>query len=262
MAFQFHKYSGTGNDFIVVDNRQGIFSLEKAFWEPLCERRKGIGADGVLLVEAHDSLDFSMRYLNADGGEVSMCGNGARAISHYCHHVLKIKNDSHYRFLTKAGIHESWVNGDVVKVRLPGVKNVGGISLEGLLTSRHALFSNSGVPHAVFEVGEVDALDVQALGSKVRFNPRFPEGSNANFYEVLSPSKIKLRTYERGVEGETLACGTGAVASAVCFGRFNSNVNKVEVETRGGILFIELAPDLSWATLEGEVRCHFKGESF
>lgn len=262
MKFQFYKYSATGNDFIIVDNRKGEFSLEKSFWASLCARNTGIGADGVLLVENHPSLDFSMRYLNADGGEVSMCGNGARAISHFCHHVLKLKFESHYQFMTKAGEHHSWVEADKVKIKLPEVKDVGTISLEGLVTCRHHLFANTGVPHAVFEVGEVDSQDVQTLGARVRYNPRFKEGSNANFYEVVGPSKIRLRTYERGVEGETLACGTGAVASAVCFHHFHPENNNqvVEIETYGGVLFIELASDLSWATLEGEVRCLFKGE--
>lgn len=266
MAFQFHKYSGTGNDFIVVDNRTGAFSLDKAFWEPLCRRGPGIGADGVLLVEAHPTLDFSMRYLNADGGEVSMCGNGARSISHFCHHVLKMKvgskDEGHFVFMTKAGIHESWVRGDEVKLKLPGVREQGAVSLEGMVNAKQFYFCNTGVPHAVFEVADVDSFDVLSVGARVRYDKRFVEGANANFYEVISSRKIKLRTYERGVEGETLACGTGAVASAVCFKHFYGGDTLLEVETRGGKLLIELAPDLSWVFLSGEVKCVFKGETF
>jgi len=261
MAFKFYKYSATGNDFIIVDNRQGTFTLDKAFWSSLCERRTGIGADGVLLVENHQTLDFSMRYLNADGGEVSMCGNGARSISHYCHHILKLKNEGHYFFMTKAGQHESWVRGNDVKIKLPGVRDLGAISLEGLIPCKRSLFVNTGVPHAVFEVENLDQINVQQLGSLIRYDKRFSEGTNANFYERKTSLKVKVRTYERGVEGETLACGTGAVATALCLKYFDQVVSVVEVETKGGKLSVELAPDLSWTSLEGSVVCHFSGET-
>ena len=259
MHFDFYKYSGTGNDFIVVDNRSGKFPLDKEFWAPLCARRTGIGADGVLLVEKHDTLDFTMRYLNADGGEVSMCGNGSRCISHFCHHVLRMKESPYYIFMTGAGRHEAVVAEDFVTITLPYFKEVDSIPLKGLLDVEHSLFLNTGVPHAVFEVKDVERFDVVTEGRKVRLDARFKEGSNANFFEVLSPTRLRLRTYERGVEDETLACGTGAVATAFAAHRFYGGENRREVVTSGGVLEITWHEASQQVFLKGKVQLVFKG---
>jgi diaminopimelate epimerase len=213
----FVKMSGSGNDFILVDHRFGGLdeSLLETFVARICRRRFSVGADGVILIEPSQTADFRWRFFNADGSAAAMCGNGARCAARYAQQLGICANDM--RFETGAGLVCAHVSGARVKVRLTDPHR---LSLDVPITVRGAALTvsciNTGVPHAVACVEQVDALDVAALGREIRFHPQFaPEGVNANFIGRDPSGGIVIRTYERGVESETLACGTGAVAGAL-----------------------------------------------
>ncbi|MFQ5754103.1 MAG: diaminopimelate epimerase, partial [bacterium] len=232
----FFKFSATGNDFILIDNREGIFSGDEIeFFQQICQRRTSIGADGVLLIENSAECDFRMRYFNADGSEAT-CGNGARSAAFFAHHC-GIVNQSAV-FLVQSERYEAEVKGNMVKLKMPVPRD--------LMTSvdileEHDLeeggFVNTGVPHYVLFGKNIAHIDVDHLGCKYRWHTQFhPEGSNVNFVEVVSQDQIKLRTYERGVENETLSCGTGCVASAYLAAINNKTRLPTEVLTSGGRL--------------------------
>ena len=221
----FTKMNGAGNDFVMLDNRAGEIGLDAAAIARLCDRHRGVGADGVLLVEAstNPAAAYRMRYYNADGGEADMCGNGARCFARYAARLEAGGNggsrgrDS-LSFLTGAGLIHATFDGELV--RLDMSRPIGGADLGALALEEgsvpQAFFLDTGVPHVVVPVEDAERVDVFALGRALRYHERFaPKGANANFIEVHGPHEIILRTYERGVEGETLACGTGATASAL-----------------------------------------------
>ena len=263
----FTKMSGTGNDFIVIDNRDGRLP-EVAFAEFArrhCRRRTGVGADGVLCLEEDSELAFRMRFINPDGGEVEMCGNGARCITAFARAVGAVNGDP-VTFRTPAGPITAWQEGERVKLKMPPPSAIEKVRKLALPGGKRDLFSlNTGVPHAVMLTGDVHGTDVPTLGEAVRRHERFgPEGTNADFVEDLKPGHILVRTYERGVEAETYACGTGAVAAALVAASELGMKSPVTVHTFGGdellIHFEGEAPKFSVAFLEGPTEVTYRGE--
>lgn len=234
----FEKYCATGNDFVVLDNRNNSFDpLNKKLWIKVCDRRFGVGADGVLFFNDSNDHDFEMVYLNADGGEVGMCGNGARALTTF---ASKIQFDKRsFSFKTRDGVYQSEVLkfGDV-KLEMVELLDEQKYDVSDLIDSEKSFFINTGVPHSVFFLDNVSNVDIKTLGAKVRYDDMFPGGCNANFVKIESEGRLTLRTYERGVEDETLACGTGAVACAIAYRKLFKEINTVDVKVLGGELKI------------------------
>lgn len=216
MTIPFTKMAGAGNDFIVIDNRdQLVPELRGKLIERWCDRRFGVGADGVLLVESDSDAHFRMRYYNADGGEAEMCGNGGRCIARFAY--LNGIAPAHMRFVTIAGLHDARVTGENVVLGMTDPHSIEiDLSLELSGGARTVSFANTGVPHAVEFVDTVDTLDILRMGREIRHHERFqPAGTNAMFVETMSRNSFLIRSYERGVEDETLACGTGTTAAAI-----------------------------------------------
>lgn len=260
----FSKYNATGNDFIVIDNREQKYKADdKALWNRLCQLKTGIGADGVLLLEKSEKSDFKMRYINADGGEVEMCGNGARTITAFAHELLTLKKEV-YQFETMNGIYECSLDKVYgYRLKMTELKEVGEISLSDLqdkLQASRSYYLNTGVPHAVFEIKNILDYPVFNNGKDVRYQERFPKGSNANFFEVIEDRHIRIRTYERGVENETLSCGTGATATALAAAKFYDWKEEVVLETLGGRLAVKFSPDWKDVYLCGKVEKIFDGK--
>ncbi len=239
MMLQFYKMNGAGNDFIVIDNRDLSIQLDAKTIEALCDRHRGIGADGLLAVEpAEAGADYRFRYYNADGGEAEMCGNGARCFGRFTAH-LGDGVAERVTFETIAGILAAEMAGDGVRIAMSdpvALELDTGAGVAGLDEPVH--FVNTGVPHAVAFVADeetFDALDVHGLGRALRNHPRFaPAGTNVNFTRVVGKSHIAIRTYERGVEAETLACGTGMVACAILHHKLTGDPSPVLVDVAGG----------------------------
>lgn len=239
MRIDFVKMNGAGNDFVMVDNRDESLSLSGEQIIKLCDRHRGVGADGVLLVEPRplgsQGVDFTMRYYNSDGGEAEMCGNGARCFAKFASLVagpFKCVNFQTLAGVIKAELHE---DGDVT-IGLSEPKGLKlGERLEALGRQMVVHFVNTGVPHAVVEVTDVSSVDVSTLGHALRFHEHFaPAGTNVNFFQQTGPDSIRLRTYERGVEAETLACGTGVTASAIIFRELHGGEGAVAATVQGG----------------------------
>ncbi len=236
MNVTFTKMNGAGNDFVVLDNRGLATNLTGTQIAHLCDRHRGIGADGLLAVEpAREGADFRMRYYNADGGEAEMCGNGARCFARFAAGLLPGHVEA-VSFETPAGIIRANFDGDMVTIamstphshRPPQRLSVNGRALE-------VHFLNTGVPHAVVFVEDVESVDVRADGAALRWHEAFaPKGTNANFVQVRSPGDLILRTYERGVEDETLACGTGICAASLLHHLVSNCPSPVSVRVRGG----------------------------
>lgn len=232
---RFTKMNGAGNDFVLLDNRAGNLQLSRKQIARLCDRHRGVGADGVLLLErATNGADFRMRYYNADGGEAEMCGNGARCFARFAHRTAGPLEQ--LDFETPAGTIGAQLSGELVTLQMSEPQDmrldfevpVGGEKIK-------ASYIDSGVPHVVVPVARIDDVDVRSLGSALRHHPLFaPRGANANFSEQRGPHHIAIRTYERGVEDETLACGTGVVASALLFAANQQVSGPIEVLVRGG----------------------------
>ena len=242
----FIKYSATGNDFIVVDNRQ----LQYGHWDlkirkQLCQRHFGVGADGILFLENPITLkaDYLMRYFNSDGGECSMCGNGARALGLFAKKELgiKSKNDGYYLFETQNDLYQIAVmDGNDISLKMTELKEINAIDLADLFPAQKKFYMNTGVPHSVFMVDKVDCIEVSEVAPRLAHNHRFSEGCNINFFEKMSDHKIKIRTFERGVEGETLSCGTGIVATAYFCHLEWGWTGDILVQSRGGDLVVKI----------------------
>jgi diaminopimelate epimerase len=272
-TLKFTKMNGAGNDFVMVDNRDLSFQPTQELLAKLCDRHRGVGADGVLLVEpsqhtaaltdkqldkeladtfpASDppshtqepaiAADYRMRYYNADGGEVEMCGNGARCFARF---VQKLETAGgaaargSVSFETIAGVIGAEYEGDLVRLRMStphGLALGAALPIETEPESLEVHFLNTGVPHAVVFAPKVEAYPVHAHGAALRYHPHFaPAGTNANFVQVEGRCNLRLRTYERGVEGETLACGTGVVASALLHSVLTGAESPVSVRVQGG----------------------------
>lgn len=236
MNLSFTKMNGAGNDFVMIDNRSQKLSLSKDQIAWICDRHRGVGADGLLLVEPEpkDSADFRMRYYNSDGGEAEMCGNGARCFARF---VQKIGGcNDQVSFQTLAGIIRAKFDDSRVTINLSEPKDLKlnqKIKLSTGETEIHSL--NTGVPHAVLFVPHADEAMVGPLGSEIRYHAHFaPKGTNVNFVQLLGANKVRVRTYERGVEGETLACGTGVTASALIAHALHKLTSPISVKVQGG----------------------------
>jgi len=270
-SISFTKMESGGNDFIVIDNRKKMLPRDLSkLAVNICQRRSSIGADGLILLERAEKADYRMRIFNPDGSEPEMCGNGARCLAKFAF-INGIASPKAI-METKAGNVRAWVKGKKVKVRLSTPSDIK-INFEISLKPRGSQkvnFINVGVPHVVVFVPALDKLNVESLGRMIRYHQRFaPSGANVNFVTLQGRNSIYIRTYERGVETETLACGTGAVASALLSGLQGKVSSPVQVHTRGGeTLKVEyvIKKDIKgikkfkgvW--LEGEVRVVYKGE--
>jgi diaminopimelate epimerase len=262
----FTKMQAEGNDFIIIDNRQRLLSKKgiRDFVTKVCRRRFSVGADGLILIEPSRKADFKWHYYNPDGGEVEMCGNGSRCAARFAY-LNKIA-PKRLSFETPAGIIKAEVKGERVKVELTkpkGLKLGLKISIDGI--EYQGNFLNTGVPHVVYFSQEIEKIDVLGVGRKTRYHELFaPSGTNANFVRILGPHSLSLRTYERGVEGETLACGTGAVAAALIAGALGKVRSPASLKTRGGktlkVYFKWDGKDFSSVFLEGEARFVYTGE--
>lgn len=224
---EFFKYQGTGNDFILIDNRHLEFNKEEKYIAQLCHRRFGIGADGLILLENAPSFDFKMVYYNSDGKESTMCGNGGRCLVAFAH-FLKIF-ESKTQFMAVDGVHHAEILEEgIVKLKMTDVQQI--------LEKEHGFVLNTGSPHYVEFINDVKNYNVYENGKKIRYSQEFfSEGINVNFVEKISDQKLFVRTYERGVEDETLSCGTGITASALVFMTLQ-NISSVEIEALGGTL--------------------------
>lgn len=236
MTLQFHKMNGAGNDFIVIDNLDLSIQLSGAQISDLCDRQRGIGADGLLAVEpAEQGADFKFRYYNADGGEAEMCGNGARCFGKFAAQFLD-EGASEVSFETQSGILTAYLLGENVRVAMSDpfdTKLDVDLSSEGI--SQPVNVINTGVPHAVIFVDDIENTNVQELGAALRYADYFsPKGTNVNFANIVSKDHIRIRTYERGVEAETLACGTGMVACALIHQLKNEAPSPIRVDVKGG----------------------------
>ena len=268
---EFTKMSGAGNDFVVVDNRQGIVQDPDRFAVVLCDRRKGIGADGLLLLENSPTADFGMKYYNADGTYGGMCGNGGRCISRFAYHK-RIVTTSELKFEALNYVYGASIGSSEVELRMkPPTRLTLRKQIEISVGRLLVHFIDTGSPHCVIfldenkSLGYLSDLNVTLLGKEIRNNKAFlPEGTNANFLEMLPSNKITIRTYERGVEAETLACGTGSVASAIVAAEVKSVVAPVSVGVHSGekliVNFKKTSEGLySDISLTGSARIAFEG---
>lgn len=229
MSETFYKYQGTGNDFVMIDNRQQTFNKNDTKGiAHLCDRRFGIGADGLILLENHDSVDFKMVYYNADGNESSMCGNGGRCLVAFANQLGVIKETAHFEAID--GYHHARISEGLVKLQMVDVHNI----------EKHDnhVFLNTGSPHHVQFEDAIETFDIETKGAAIRYGaPYHKVGSNVNFVKKMADNAFRVRTYERGVEGETLSCGTGVTAVALGMHYLGeTKQNQVTVKTQGGQL--------------------------
>lgn len=261
---RFTKMNGAGNDFILFDNRSGNIDLDRNQIARLCDRHRGIGADGILLLEKPTNhTDFRMRYFNADGGEAEMCGNGARCFARFANKVGGQKPK--ISFETPAGVISADLKGDSVTLRMTEPTDLRlNVELPMTAENKTVHFINSGVPHVVIPVAKIEEADVRREGAAIRYHKMFlPNGTNVNFIERRGPNKIAIRTYERGVEDETLACGTGIVASALIFAASEDCEGPITVLARGGdelqVGFERVEGRFREVTLTGPAEFVFEG---
>lgn len=261
----FYKMTGGGNDFVLFDNRKNV--LEKDYSklaQEVCERKFSVGADGILILEKSDEADFRMVYYNADGSRAEMCGNGARCIARFA--LLSKAADKKMNFMTDAGLIQAEVQDESVKLKLSQPKD---LRLDFPLKIHEKeislSFINTGVPHAVVMVTDMEKTEVHELGPLIRYHKEFaPAGTNVNFVCLKDEHTLVVRTYERGVEAETLACGTGATASSLVCAEKGLVKSPVSCITRGGeILKVYFQMDgrrFADVYLEGPAAVCFKGE--
>jgi diaminopimelate epimerase len=262
----FYKMSGAGNDFIIIDNRNRVVADQdlNGFIARVCRRKMSVGADGLILIEDSDQFDFRWRFFNSDGSRAEMCGNGARCAARFAY-VTGIAGTT-VSFETDAGVVSARISGERVKVKMPDPSGLK-LAYPLKLSERSLEISsiNTGVPHAVVMVERVTDVDVVSLGREVRFHPAFaPAGTNANFVQRGKGSAIEIRTYERGVEDETLACGTGAIASAIISASLFKMNSPVVVKTRSGvplnIYFDARNGQFKNIYMEGDARIIYTGD--
>lgn len=257
----FSKYSGSGNDFILIDNRKGVFNDRRAsLIVKMCDRKNGIGADGVILLESSQKCDFRMRIFNPDGTEAEMCGNGIRCLAKFIEDLNIDKSVCRIETLERElGVVKS--EGEI-KVEMGDPKDMEwDIPIEVLGESVRVHYLNTGVPHVVYFVRDLDEIDCVKMGSKLRYHPRFqPKGTNVNFVMVDKNNELWIRTYERGVEGETLACGTGAVASALAASKIYGLKGPLRVHPVSDEVLVVHFQGFSKVTLTGPARLCFTGQ--
>lgn len=265
MKIKFTKAVATGNDFIIIDNRNSAMP-EKALSsiaKNTCGRKMAIGADGLLVIEQSKKADFRMRIFNCDGSEAGMCGNGSRCAALYAADKKIAKPEMTIE--TIAGVLNASVKGDTVKVRLTDPKDIKwNLCLMINKCPYKVTFVDTGVPHVIHFVDNLDEVDVKNIGSHIRRHGEFsPEGTNADFVKAVDKHTIKIRTYERGVEDETLACGTGAVASAIISAEAEKMKSPVTVETQSGekvkVYFDIIDSHFRNVYLEGKAKLVYEG---
>lgn len=234
----FKKYQGAGNDFVMLDGRDGRYNTPEfiAHIPNICDRRFGVGADGLLIVVAEAGYAFRMVYYNSDGSRADFCGNGARCICAFACEMGIVSLGAEFTFIADDGVHRAVCGNRTVDLQMIDVESVGEV--------RGGTFMNTGVPHFVKIVDDIDAVDIMKEAPAIRFDTEtFGEGgTNVNFIHIDERGEVSIRTYERGVEGETLACGTGVVASAITASRITGE-NKITVHAKGGTLRVMLNPD-------------------
>lgn len=257
MQWSFWKMHGAGNDFILLDDRALAFpATDRAFIAQLCDRRRGIGSDGLLLIQPATGADFRMRFFNPDGGEADLCGNGARCVARLAHELGIAPAAMHMK--SPAGIIRAEILSPLVRIHLPPPKDWRiNLSVEWNGAAWPLHFVNTGVPHAVLPVADLAAVDIPQLGAFIRRHELFaPAGTNVNFIRVLDSHRLAIRTYERGVEAETLACGTGITAAALIAARVGLASFPVQVQTASGdVLEVAESP----LTLTGPAEHAFRG---
>ncbi len=258
MQINFSKMSGAGNDFIVIDNMRKHITLTDHQIFSLCKRRTGIGADGLILIEPSETVDFSMRYYNADGKPGSMCGNGGRCAAYFAWLAGIIGDNG--SFSANDNRYEAWItDAEKVKLKMTAPENFSsGFATHGY----NCHFVSTGSPHTIIYTDRLDNIDVEHDGSLIRNSSNlFPEGTNVNFLQVTGPDSLDIRTFERGVEAETLACGTGAVAAALMsrkLEKVTSNHVRVTVKS-GDILDVVFTDEMDEIYLSGPAKVVYAG---
>ena len=257
MQITFNKYEGTGNDFVMIDNRQNVFPKNNLkLIEKLCDRRFGIGADGLILLENDSETNFKMVYYNSDGNESSMCGNGGRCLMAFAKSLNVIQDNA--TFIASDGLHHATILEDgIVWLQMKDVEEV--------KIKNDYVFLNTGSPHHVILVDDLENLDVKKDGTKIRYSDLYGKaGSNVNFVKQLTENHFAIRTYERGVEDETLSCGTGATAVAIAMHAIGkTNATHIKLDVEGGKLevsFEKTNNNYTKVFLKGPATFVFKGE--
>ena len=255
MGLEFYKYQGTGNDFVMIDNRSGRFpSNDQEYIAQVCDRRFGIGADGLILLEASELFDFKMVYFNADGKEGTMCGNGGRCLVAFAK-FLGLTSET-IIFSAIDGKHVATIDDTLVSLQMQDVKEV-------QMKEDH-VFLDTGSPHHVLMVDDLKTLNVKEKGAAIRYGVYGEEGSNVNFVNQIAENEFTIRTYERGVEDETLSCGTGATAVAIAMHKIGrTSAKEVIINVEGGVLNISFEiTDKGYKNvfLKGKAIQVFKGE--
>ncbi len=257
MQLHFYKYQGTGNDFILIDNRKDFFKNDTKLISHLCDRKFGIGADGLILLQKpeNNSDDFKMLYFNADGNQSSMCGNGGRCIVHFAKFLSIIEEEA--TFTAIDGKHKATVTPETVKLQMQNIEEVS--------TLENAYFLDSGSPHHIIFTENVREIDVKSSGSEIRYSNLYKKnGVNVNFVEQTGANSFYVRTYERGVENETLSCGTGVTAVAIAaFEAGLTSKSTINIDTLGGNLQVSFEKqDKQYKNiwLSGPAEQVFKGE--
>jgi diaminopimelate epimerase len=256
MKHKFYKYQGTGNDFVIIDNRKQIFDKSNIKQiAQLCDRRFGVGADGLILLENHLKADFNMIYFNADGNESSMCGNGGRCLVAFAKYLDIVENEATFEAID--GMHHAFIEEDIVKLQMQDVYDV--------QKNVSSVFLDTGSPHHVEFTNNLKQLDVKHKGGKIRYSMPYNEaGTNVNFVERINDEIFAVRTYERGVEDETLSCGTGVTAVALAMSYIGeTEKNLLTIRTEGGDLQVSFQKEgnvFEDVWLIGPATLVFKGE--
>ena len=256
MQLEFYKYQGTGNDFVMIDNRSNFFPKENTqLVAHLCDRRFGIGADGLILLDNDTDTDFRMVYYNSDGNLSSMCGNGGRCLVAFAKKLNVIQNET--TFIATDGLHYATVADD-------GVVSLQMIDVEEIKSTSEYSFLNTGSPHHVQLVADLEYYNVKENGAAIRYGALYGKpGSNVNFVKKIDATTFALRTYERGVEDETLACGTGATAVAIAMNAIGqTDLNTINIQVEGGKLAVSFDKNngkYSNVFLKGPAEFVFKG---
>lgn len=253
---KFVKYSGNGNDFVIIDHSP--VPVIPSLVTRLCDRHFGIGADGVLTLTSREGCDGEMRIFNADGGEAEMCGNGLRCLATYLDDVSTLKKQS-YKIKTMNNTYSVVRSGDSFGIEMSELKDRNLHDLSGFTGFLNSFFINTGVPHLVFQAMDIKSIDMKLIAPKYRFHKMFPGGTNVSFVEILDSSKQStyVRTYERGVEDETYSCGTGLTACGLALSQWFGWKGEIRLSSKGGQQTVNIGEKVLYS---GEVFRCFKGE--